>query len=95
MIDMSNLEEIFAHLEAHPAGMYRSCPCGVEINSYTGWVTHAVLPLIAEALQQGFTAGLNYVAPEEDPQPPAEIITENDVFDGAWNEDDTEVADGE
>lgn len=74
MIDLTNLEEIYAHLEAHPAtAIYGTCPCGLEINSYTGWIIHAVLPLIAEAIQQGAAKA---VAAQE---PPEEQITEADI----------------
>ena len=67
MIDVTNLSEIFAHMEAHPAtAIYSTCPCGVEINSYTGWVEHAVMPLVTDAVMGGFTAGLTYREPQQD-----------------------------
>lgn len=68
MIDVSNLSEIFAHLEAHPAmSIYGTCPCGTEINSYTGWIQHAVMPVVTDAVMAGFTAGLNYEEPQQIP----------------------------
>lgn len=83
MIDLSNLEEIYAHLEAHPPTVYKTCPCGVEVNSYTGWISHAILPLIAQALQQGHAAALNSLEPQHDP-------TDTDIFDDMIKDDTDE-----
>ena len=66
MIDVSDLTEIFAHLEQHPAtAIYGTCPCGVEVNSYTGWIEHAVIPVVTDAIMAGFNAGLTYEAPHD------------------------------
>lgn len=68
MIDVTNLNEIFDHLKAHPAmSLYQTCPCGIEIVSYETWIEHAIIPLITDAVIAGYNAGLNHQGPQDIP----------------------------
>lgn len=86
MINVQNLEEIYAHLEAHPAtAVYSTCPCGTEIHSYTGWIEHAVIPLVTDAIVAGYSAGSR--------QAPFVMPTDTEIPDEMPTEDDEEVID--